>query len=388
MLKFIDLIGPEPKLTIENKSNFKSSFGGLMTLLISFIFISAFIGFGIDIIQKIKPRVTFNRIKNPRLPEFNLTDDNFLFTLYDQSTDKPIPNFERMFFVYYDYLSFDGNGTSSHKFKNPFHRCSKKTVDKWNSYFFYDPAGYYCLPEDEKMLMKGTTSTGVTKLLRIMVDYCKNNTDPNKGLVRTDCYTKRETQTFLMNKRIQMNYMILDSVINTFNFSYPVSNVILSDFVNTEPNTWSRLSIFLKEIQINTDKGFFIKDIETQYATGIDSSKFENFYTPDTDTVFSNQLILSDWIEVYDREYIKVQDTFAMMGGFVNFSLILIKYLNSYITRTQIVDIFNKSYCYVNSEKIGAREEKNSVFTRKEVLYIIIFKIPFRIAKFLSTIAC
>jgi hypothetical protein len=373
MFKIIDLIGPEPKLTIENKYNYNSNFGGLMTLLMILIFIVAFIGFGIDIIQKVKPRVTFNRIKNPRLPEFNLTDDNFFFTLYDQASDNPIPNIKRMFFVYYDYLSFDGNMTNSHKLKNPFYSCPKNTIDKWKSFLAYDPSGYYCLPENEKILMKGTYSTGVSKLLRVMVDYCKNNTDPNKGLVRTDCYTKRETQTLLMNKRIQMNYIIKDSVINIFNFSFPASNVILSDKVNTDPYTWSRLSIFLKEIQINTDKGFFIKDVETQYATGIDSTKFESFYTPETDTVFSNRLIFSDWMETYERDYIKVQDVFAMMGGFVNFSLIIIKFLNSYITSTQIVDIFNKSYCYINNERIGARGQKITVTTRKEVFnyYII-----------------
>jgi hypothetical protein len=109
MFKVIDLLGPEPKLTIESKSNYKSNFGGLMTLLIIFIFIAAFVGFGIDIIQKRKPRVTFNRIKNQKIPEYNFTDDNFFFTLYDQASDRPIPNFERMFLVYYDYLSFDGN---------------------------------------------------------------------------------------------------------------------------------------------------------------------------------------------------------------------------------------------------------------------------------------
>jgi hypothetical protein len=388
MLKFIDLLGPETKLTIEKKSNFKSNFGGLMTLLIILIFIAAFIGFGIDVIQKMKPRVTFNRIKNPRLPEFNLTDDNFLFTLYDQETDQPIPNFEKMFFVYYDYLSFDIYGTNSHILKNPFHRCTNKTIDKWKAYFAYDPKGYYCLPQDERLLMKGSESTGVLKYLRIMVDYCNNNTDPNKGDVRTDCFTKNKTQTLLKNKRIQMSYMIPDIVVNTFNYTFPAGEVILSDLINTDPYTWSRFTMYFKEIHINTDKGFFIKDIETQYATGIDSTKFENFYTPETDTVFSNRLLFSDWMEVYERDYIKVQDTFAMMGGFVNFSLILIKYLNSYITRTQIVDIFNKNYCYLNTEKIGAREEKFSLFTRKEVLYIIIFNITFRIPKFLSTISC
>jgi hypothetical protein len=370
MFKRMDLLGPEPKLTIEMKSNFKSNFGGVMTLLMIFIFIGAFIGFGIDIIQKMKPRVTFNRIKNPRIPEFNLTDDNFFFTLYDQASDDPIPNLDRMFFVYYDYLSYEGDKTN-HKMKNPFRRCSKKTIDKWKSYFIYDPAGYYCFPENEQVQMIGSPSTGVLKFLRLMVDYCKNNTDPTKGLVKTDCYTKRETQTLLFNKRIQMNYMIRDTVINTFNFTFPASDVIKSEFVNTDPYTWSRLVINLKEIQVNTDKGFFIKDVESQNVTGFDSTKFESFYTPETDSIISHQLRFSDWIEIYERDYIKVQDTFAMMGGFINFSLILLRMLNSYITRTQIVDIFNKNFCYLNTKKIELRPD-NYVLTKKDVIYYFI----------------
>jgi hypothetical protein len=265
--------------------------------------------------------------------------------------------------------------------KNRFQRCPQKTIDKWKSYFVYDPAGYYCFPENEQIQIRGNPSSGVWKFLRFMVDYCKNNTDPNKGLVKTDCYTKRETQTLLTNKRIQMNYMIRDTVINTFNFTFPASDVIRSDFVNTDTYTWSRLAIFLKEIQINTDKGFFIKDIESQNVIGTDSSKFESFYTPETESVFSHTLRFSDWIEIYERDYIKVQDTFAMMGGFINFSLILIRILNSYITRTHIVDIFNKNYCYLDTVRKGLREDKSSVFTRKDVnYYFIILYLEFTIS--------
>jgi hypothetical protein len=369
MLKLIDLIGPEPGLTIEKKSIFKSHFGGLMTLFVIFIFIAAFIGFGIDIIQRKKPRVTFNRIKNQNNPEYTFTDSNFFFTFYDQISNLPIPNFDRMFFVHYDYLSFDGYGNSSHKMKNSFHRCPKKTIDKWKSYFIYDPAGYYCFPEDEQIQVKGYPSSGVLKYLTFMVDYCKNNTDPNKGVVKTDCYTRGETQALLFNKRIQMNYMMRDTVINTYNFTFPASDDIISEFLNSDPYRWSRSVISLKQIQINTDKSLLVKYVESLNVIGIDSIKFESFYTPETESVFSNTLIFSDWIEVYDRDYIKFQDIFAMMGGFVNFSLMIIKYFNSYITRTDIVDIFLKNYCYLNTENIRVGESKLSNIASKEVFY-------------------
>jgi hypothetical protein len=56
----------------------------------------------------------------------------------------------------------------------------------------------------------------------------------------------------------------------------------------------------------------------------------------------------SQWLEIYNRSYIKVQDVFAMMGGFINFSLLVFRFLVGYISRPNINDIFNEKYKYLD----------------------------------------
>jgi hypothetical protein len=152
-----------------------------------------------------------------------------------------------------------------------------------------------------------------------------------------------------------MNYLIADRMVDTSNFKNPTTGIIQSDNLNSEANSWSRMKIYFKQININTDSGFFLENIENQSTIGIDSIKTESFYSPNTDTIFSHIIQHSEWLEVYQREYIKVQDVFAMMGGFINFSLLVLRFLISYISKPQIIDIFNKNYRYVltNQEKKG-----------------------------------
>ncbi len=91
-------------LTIESNSFMKTKFGAFMSILLFLMVIGAFLGFGIDIFYKFQPRVTFNRNTNEGIPELNVTDQNFLFSVYDQYTDEQIPDFFRRFAISFDYF--------------------------------------------------------------------------------------------------------------------------------------------------------------------------------------------------------------------------------------------------------------------------------------------
>ena len=342
VLKSIDLIGANMQLTINTKYNFKSGIGGVMTISIVIIFIGTFIGFGNDIIFKSKPKVTFNRIKNQAVPYYEMTDHNFLFTIYDQYSDEHFPQFDRMFTIYYDYIYFKGNGTIEAKYKFGVEKCGQKAIELKKNNFTYDPKTYFCFPLNSRIPLEG--SKGAYSLIRLQVDYCQNNTDINNGPIKTDCLPLEEAKRLASKSRIQMNYLIDNIIIDTSKFSHPFINNVDSDSINTDANSWSRMQILMKQIMINTDVGFIFETIEQKVYSGIDSIRFESFYSPNSTTIFSHLFVFSDWLEVYDREYIKIQDILAMMGGFINFSLIVLKYFIYYITRTQIIDIFNNNY--------------------------------------------
>ncbi len=119
MLFFLDFLGPDIGLTIKRNRKFRSNFGGVASLLLILITGATFFGFGRDIFERRKPRVTFNKIIHDETPNIVMTENNFLFAIYDQQTDEPIPDFERRFHNYYDYLGKIGDGTDNRKEKIP-----------------------------------------------------------------------------------------------------------------------------------------------------------------------------------------------------------------------------------------------------------------------------
>ncbi len=81
MFKHIDVLGSPVILTIESNSFFKTYFGAIMSTLLFFTGIGAFLGFGMYIFYKEKPKVTFNRNIKDGLTYTSIDDKNFLFTI-------------------------------------------------------------------------------------------------------------------------------------------------------------------------------------------------------------------------------------------------------------------------------------------------------------------
>jgi hypothetical protein len=127
------------------------------------------------------------------------------------------------------------------------------------------------------------------------------------------------------------------------------------------------MTINLKQIKTNTDVGFFLQNIDTKVYSGVDSIKYESFYSPNVTTNFSYFIIFSDWLEVYDREYIKIQDILAMIGGFINFSLIVLKFFINYLRKPQVIDILNRNYHY------SALNSKGNILNNLNSLHVSSF---------------
>ncbi len=193
-------------------------------------------------------------------------------------------------------------------------------------------------------------SSSKSSLVRLQLDFCKNKTDPKKGILKTDCYTREETQKFLSSKRIQMNYIIQTANIDSTNFLNPGSSYIYSNSINTNAFSWTRLNILFKKIVVETDTGFFVEDKKIWEDMVLEAVTSESLYTPETDTVFSFLIGNLPWKEIYYRRYIKIQDIFAMMGGFVKASLMILGFIVEFVTKPKIVDLFNKNYKYQANE--------------------------------------
>lgn len=365
----IDFLGPEMNFNVKKQKTFRSNYGVVASLLLIGVAVISFLGFGRDIFERKQPRVTFNKItEDSNKQRKNLTDSNFLFSIYDQYTDQPIPEFDRRFEVYYDFLDFRGEGMIDKNFRNPFEKCSNKTLKSYSEFLNMEPSSYYCFPKGSEIELTGVMSQGKSSLVRLQLDFCKNNTEIKKGKIRTDCYTRQETQTFLSSNRIQMNYIIESAIIDSTNYLEPGTRYVYSNSMNTNAFSWARLSILFKKIVVETDVGFFVQDKQLWESMAFESIMPESIYSPETNTVFSFLIGNSPWKEIYTRYYVKIQDVFAMMGGFLNASIIILKFIVEYFSRPKLVDLFNNIYKYeqnVACEEIKSQTNKYSVSNTK-----------------------
>jgi len=289
-----------------------------------------------------------NRLVNPD-PSYTVSHLNFLFAIYDQASDKVFEEFDKKFYSYLDFYNWKGDGTRTIK-RYFLERCTDETIKKWDGYFKSPKSNYFCLPENTVLNITGIYNEGKHTSSRVQVDYCKNNTDPAVGPIKTDCYPRNFTEKNITG-RIQMHYMLESNKIDNGNYTTPGSSVVIADTTNTNTNSWNRLKILFKNIEIKTDAGFFVNDWQTLILNSIENIFPETVYTLGTNTIFSHILGNGKYKDVFTRSYIKVQNIFALMGGFINATMIIFRLIIKYFIYPKIIDIFNFIYKYKNIDE-------------------------------------
>lgn len=84
LIKKADYLGPTVQFTIRKESNFKTSFGGIVSILLILIYVSMFIYFGGEFYNRENPNV-FSQINYPKPKEklaFEINNENFQLAYY------------------------------------------------------------------------------------------------------------------------------------------------------------------------------------------------------------------------------------------------------------------------------------------------------------------
>ncbi len=362
MIKKLDFLGPKVTLRIRSNELFKSTIGGLATIITIIASVGTFFGFGLDIFRHANPRVTFNKKENHH-PKYTLNHLTFLFAIYDQYTGKPYEELERKFTSTIQKMENDGEGNldvQDYKLE----RCSPEAINKWKDAFFNQPSNYWCLPKNLTILLTGVVGEGASTMARLQVEYCKNTT------TRSDCYSREFIEKNITG-RIQMHYIVQSSQIDTINYTNPGVSIPFSGLTDTNTNTWNRLTFLFSNRHVETDMGFFISNIKDDLFEGVERVIPDSVYSIGTNSIFSHLFGNYRYEECYLRDYIKIQNVFALMGGFVNGARVVMSLIVKYLTSSDIVNIFNTIYKYKPAEKNGKiiddKDNKRVEVTTKNV---------------------
>jgi hypothetical protein len=379
MLASLDILGPKIKFYVKERNQFKTKFGGILTVIYGFISLFLVYIFGRDIVEKKFPNVTLNKVMDSSM-SYNLTFNNFAFALFNQLDSSPVTELERKFFQYLSIFTVK-NGTTTED-KIFFEKCSKTHLDRIYRELKTDRNSYYCFPEGKTITLKGIYGQGDYVATRLNVDYC---TEKNSN--RTDCYNKNRTISTYAN--LQMHVIFDDIYSDSFNYTDPYSRTFYKAQIITNANTFSRQMIYFKNIQFITDKGWLSEDKYSQINGGIDYAETSLLSSPLTDTIFSHMFVTSRWKEVYNRSYIKLQGIFAYTGALMHVFLVGFKVIVSYTAFPEIHTLFYNNFNFgENVQTIQNKNISSHVFPTEVSSKIILNSQPQKYQKEIKTPNC
>lgn len=375
----LDFIGIKPGLFINGSKRYQTLTGGILCILIYCAMLLALLYFSQDLVYLTNPSETrsveysYNPepiLIGPGSSTFNFTvsittEDNipinrnyFVLKFYEETVVYCglLPNISESDASDLNLISLIEAATSMcsitnlNKYLNistkefeTYKNIREIKVSNCNSTKFYnmDTSGSYCVSELDNITLLGNKYSFLSQTFRIALQPCLLGTCPSPW---SDVW---------QNLKLILYYE--NSVYNTKKYSdpvylYPVQ--IDSKYVSGKKQ---RTSIFLKNLEIQTDIGYILEDFRSRKIISFSefSSSIEEPNLKDQNpTLIELQFEISPIKEIVYRKYIKVQRILAELGGLYKAFTVLALILNHIHNRSEYYEtLFNDLFVIEDMQK-------------------------------------
>lgn len=166
----------------------------------------------------------------------------------------------------------------------------------------------YCI-ENLNTDIYGYFTSNSTQILSFSVSACDINTNPN-------CASESELKTFVNSHYFSIYYM--NSIVDINNISNPIKKKLGYTYSYLNYAQLSETNLFYKKLLIESDDGVVFENKVTNEDIMISRLTNINGVRLDDEGSFSNinVYLLNDY-SYYKRNYIKLQNVFADLGGII-----------------------------------------------------------------------
>jgi hypothetical protein len=344
MLSITDYLSPSPQLYINGKTRYQNNLGGFFTSGLAILSLIAFSHFASRITQRLEPKVTFNQIykSNGTALKINTSEPNgYEFYLVNGDTSQTYDDPETYFEInaWMTTWGFEnGQETVLDGKQINFTRCANSTV-----------SNAFCFAPGQILKLENAFIQFPYTLFYISVRQCNNNT-------RTDCKTQDEIREKLKYSFFKIK--VPTFFVNSDNYEMPLIPFIKTTEAIVTTQLTRRGYYFFKEVNYNSDDGFVLEN-RTDYSevvlrTFTDSTSiirllsdwdgndiyFETFWAFDSDGIQ----------DTYKREYKKIQNVLAEIGGFINgLRMVGILFVYIYFEYAYFLEIFDPFFIFSNT---------------------------------------
>lgn len=355
-LRSIDIYGKKADLSINREEAYKTTLGGFFTLIIGVLFLLLFFNFGSDMIYHENPSTVFSEIYS-NLPQKEYFSKETYFFMYGVQD----PN--------YAHFIDDSIYKSSlkHYCRNKKHpdqtftkeieteRCTEAHLpsDSNLKEYFMQASGspldqLFCAKnlDTQEVFMEGSFDVDIYCYLEIVIHICRNQTDNVSAPI---CKPIEEIKEKMEG---YFAYYTIDYLIDPQNFQSPGQAIGKDYFTPISVGMTREINRYIATTKINSDDGFiFTSKNYYKYPTYSNDKESLLFDATNGDNLLTFTLRKSHSDNIFERNYKKIQDVLAEIGGFIQILYLFFWVLNyPFLSKKFTEKIVNTIYNF-ESEK-------------------------------------
>jgi hypothetical protein len=304
-----------------NRERIGSCFGLILTITYFLVSIILIIIYSLDAVKRSDIRVYDSTYLSSHAPSINIDSSmiNFAFGLEDRvSSNRFIdPSIYYPEILYLERVKMPGGEFETQKrVEIKYDRCSKERfgINYQDLLVENDLNNSYCL-NDFNITLAGGFKYDIMNYIRIKIIPCINSTKNN-----FTCKSRDEIDNYINGGYLSVLFM--DIGLNPSNFSNPVIHTLQDIYTTVDKQIFRDFILNFQIDEIQTDTGLIseriYKEKYLQFLNDEQSFYFrteEEFYAGKQ--ICAIQIRLSDLIHIQRRSYKKLQESFSIIGGYL-----------------------------------------------------------------------
>ena len=322
-----DQFGQQVKLSINSHDEFKTTTGGIMTILAIGLTMIMAAGSVSNYLKHEEPAIAFEYDYTPDPGLSPLNSSNYLFSITAQDSDFNISASYLGFNLFQTTIARYPNGSSTKvKTRIPLQRCP---LEYWagfeDDYYLYNISNRLC-PTVMDYNITGSYLSVVYTYLSIEVVGCQNRTD-QPDIV---CLPQETLDAKVPGKEITLSYMYTDNMFNLNDWTNPVKRYVTNLHWVLAPKLLTKeTDIFLQQYDIITDdnyflNGYWVKNESTYQINGVERDQnYAPVKSGGNDVYMKIYLRKSSSSTIATRTFSKAADILSTIGGLAGFLFML-----------------------------------------------------------------
>ena len=399
-IKHLDLISP--KLTFHYKTllSHSSIYSSILSIMSIILCISATIYFSLDIINHLNPTSFFYYHQEYDVGHYPVNESS-MFHFFNIIGVPKEENSERLFQIFgfmktyisnyknnigsrllidhytYGPCSLDLNSEKLKELKEAFSETTFESMEYCIDGFYNSTTKTYINKDDPNfkypIISHGTSHPNYTSY-SIIVQRCENDTFYKFN----SCKSENYIDNFVTKNQLDAVIGFLNQEVDVLNYSFPIKHKFISITFSFTVGTFSVSNLNFQPLRVNTHNGFFFDHVEDENSFYYEQNDIKNYET-EYKIYTSFHLWMQNKVQIYERNYKRIQNIIADTGGTIKAIMTLASLLNLLGNKFQTfldvesilfnkIDGLNKSKTFHKYSNIGLSNSNVNVNVNKNIM--------------------